>query len=106
MPKEYYDELWDTIKNKKKPFVGKIMNKRKNGIKYHALVVITPILDEQKNILGFIGTEEDISELEQAQTESEILSSSTIDREVRIKELKDELDRVKKQIEEMTNKKA
>lgn len=107
MPKEYYINLWDTIKNKQKPYIGKITNKRKDGTKYHALVVITPIHnDENGELMGFIGTEDDISDLEEAQTEAEILSTSTIDREGRIKELKDELEKVKNQVQELLNKKA
>ncbi|MCA9365217.1 MAG: PAS domain-containing sensor histidine kinase [Candidatus Moranbacteria bacterium] len=61
MPKEFYDKLWHTIKEKKKPFAGEVTNKRKNGQKYIARAIISPILDEENELIGFIGTEEDIT---------------------------------------------
>ena len=30
MPKEFYEKMWHTIKEEKKPFVGEVQNKRKH----------------------------------------------------------------------------
>lgn len=61
MDQSFYEQFWDTIKNKKKPFYGEITNKRKSGELYTAVSRVSPILNDQHELLGFIGTEEDIS---------------------------------------------
>ncbi len=61
MSQAFYTEFWDTIKHKKRPFYGEISNRRKNGELYTAVCRVSPILNEAKELLGFIGTEEDIS---------------------------------------------
>lgn len=61
MSQAFYTEFWDTIKHKKRPFYGEINNKRKNGELYTAVSRVSPILNEAQELLGFIGTEEDIS---------------------------------------------
>lgn len=68
----FYKKLWQTIKKDRKPFEGEIKNKRKNGQLYIAHAVISPILDDKNNLLGFIGTEEDITkekEIDQMKTD-------------------------------------
>lgn len=62
MNKDYYVQLWNTIKIKKEVFSGEIQNKRKNGEIYTAVVSISPVLDEHRNILFFVGIERDITE--------------------------------------------
>lgn len=61
MSHEFYQTMWQHIKEQKKPYIGEIRNRRKNGEYYFALAHITPILDTDNNLLGFIGTEEDIT---------------------------------------------
>lgn len=61
MSLEYYKNLWDVIKNQKKSFIGEITNKRKNGIKYQAMVNISPILDDAGEVRFFVAIERDIS---------------------------------------------
>jgi PAS domain S-box-containing protein len=61
MDRDFYKKLWHTIKIDRKPFVGELQNIRKNGVVYTAFARISPILVEGQ-LLGFIGTEEDISE--------------------------------------------
>ncbi|MDP3970827.1 MAG: ATP-binding protein [bacterium] len=61
MGKEFYQEMWNTIKIKKQNFSGEITNRRKNGEEYVSKVIVSPILDEKHKILGYIGTEEDIT---------------------------------------------
>ncbi|MFA6532682.1 MAG: ATP-binding protein [Patescibacteria group bacterium] len=64
MPIEFYKKLWKTIKTNKKPFSGEVTNRRKNGEKYIAKSVISPIIKHNK-IIGYIGTEEDITKQKQ-----------------------------------------
>ncbi len=59
---EFYQKLWHQIKFERKPFRGEIKNKRKNGEFYTATVLISPILDEKKELIGFVGLEDDITE--------------------------------------------
>lgn len=61
MPQSFYSELWHTIKVRKKPFVGVITNRRKNGQQYFAQSRITPIKKRSGELIGFIGTEEDVT---------------------------------------------
>lgn len=78
MTKEYYQELWDTIKLQKKTFISEIQNKRKNGEIYTSALIITPILSANKEIMFFIGVERDISkekEIDKAKTEFVSLAS-------------------------------
>lgn len=57
MPSEFYDTFWDIIRRQKKPFEGVVKNKRKDGTLYQAEVRVTPVLDDKKRILYFIGVE-------------------------------------------------
>jgi len=61
MPLDFYRLLWKTLKEEKKPFTGEINNKRKNGELYIADTSITPILDDEGNVLSFVGIERDIT---------------------------------------------
>lgn len=62
MDGEFYKSFW-IKKRSGLPFEGEIMNRRKNGDLYFTIAHIAPILDEEKNIIGYIGTEEDITDL-------------------------------------------
>ncbi len=78
MKKEFYEKMWDTIKRKKKVFVGEINNTRKNGKKYVASVSVSPILDKDNDVLFFVGIERDITkekEIDKAKTEFVSLAS-------------------------------
>lgn len=59
---DFFKKLWKTIKVDLLPFSGEIQNRRKNGQLYISIAHIAPILDAQKNLLGFIGSEEDVSQ--------------------------------------------
>lgn len=64
MPKEFYQKFWRTIKEEKKPFVGHITNRKKNGQIYTAETHVSPILDEKEGLLGFLAIERDITKEE------------------------------------------
>ena len=62
MTKEFFNNLWKTIKNKE-IFKGVIVNKKKNGLVYYVDTTIIPILDENKNIEEFIAIRHDITKV-------------------------------------------
>lgn len=65
MPKDFYKDMWKTIKVDKKSFVGEITNKRKNGVKYKALSTISPVFDNNGDIEFYVGIERDITKEKQ-----------------------------------------
>lgn len=78
MPREYYEKMWDVIKNKKKVFIGELKNKRKNGEIYDANVSISPIFNNQQEIIYYVAIEHDISkekEIDRAKSEFVSLAS-------------------------------
>ncbi|MDP3964235.1 MAG: PAS domain-containing sensor histidine kinase [bacterium] len=78
MPAEFYRDLWNTIKVKKRTFIGKITNQRKNGQTYVAEVHIAPVLDNAGVVVFFVGIERDITkeaEIDKAKTEFVSLAS-------------------------------
>ena len=60
-PKEFFENLWNTILDKK-PWKEELINKRKDGSLYHEELSITPVLDENNEIQNFIAVKQDISE--------------------------------------------
>lgn len=78
MPKEYYADMWNTIKTLHRPFTGEIRNRRKSGEEYTAFVNISPVFDEQGVPRFFVATERDITrekEIDRAKTEFVSLAS-------------------------------
>lgn len=66
MTEEFYENMWNVIKNEKKPFMSEVKNKNKAGEQYNSLLSITPILDKQHNILFFVSIEKDMSNITKA----------------------------------------
>ena len=66
-PPHFFKEIWDTIK-KKKIFKGVISNKRKNGTIYYVDSTIVPILNNDGNIVEYIGIRNDITSLYEKDT--------------------------------------
>lgn len=72
MPQAFYELMWCTIKEDKKPFYGEVVNKRKTGEKYTAEVHISPLFMNKKSLYGFVGIERDVTaheEVDKAKTE-------------------------------------
>ncbi len=59
--KEFYKELWDTIKSGR-TWRGEFINKRKNGEEYYDRTVIFPIRDGDGNIINFAAIKQDITD--------------------------------------------
>lgn len=72
MDKEYYSEMWKTIKEEKSTFRGEFKNKRKNGEVYYAAVNISPVVVDDGQIKYFVAVERDITkarEIDRMKTE-------------------------------------
>jgi PAS domain-containing protein len=54
MPKQLFEVFWKTIKAGK-IFRGIIKNKKKDGTHYWVDAVISPVIDENGNVLKYIG---------------------------------------------------
>lgn len=65
MSRKFYADFWDRIKVQKKPFRGQVQNKRKDGKIYDAVITVSPILDANTLLVGFIGVEEELSDIEE-----------------------------------------
>ncbi|UCN00246.1 EAL domain-containing protein [Sulfurimonas sp. SWIR-19] len=62
-PKSIFQEMWDTIKNKKKMWKGIIRNRTKNGKSYYVDSVVKPIRDLDGNILEYISLRHNITDI-------------------------------------------
>lgn len=105
MPKEFYVEMWDTIKNKKMPWSGEIKNVTKDGKEIWVNLQINPVLDDDGDILFFVALEPDITErkkmAENLKNKSEFLDKMSrlmVDRELKMTTLKEEADTLKEQL--------
>jgi PAS domain S-box-containing protein/diguanylate cyclase (GGDEF)-like protein len=61
-PKEVFEDMWQTIKSKK-IWKGRIENRKKNGESYIVDSTIAPILDEKGEIVEYVATRHDITEI-------------------------------------------
>lgn len=61
MPKEAFQEMWDTIRAKK-VWRGEVKNKKKNGGFYWVDSVVFPILNHQQEIQGYKSIRIDITD--------------------------------------------
>ncbi len=62
-PKELFQDLWNTIKNRKQVWNGIIKNRTKSGKSYYVKSTITPVLDENDNIIEYMGVRNTISSI-------------------------------------------
>ncbi|MBN1437465.1 MAG: response regulator [Sedimentisphaerales bacterium] len=58
---EEYQDLWQTITSGKE-WRGEFLNKKKDGETYWESVYISPMTDEQGNVVHFLGVKEDITQ--------------------------------------------
>ena len=57
---EFYEEMWKTILSKK-AWKGELINKKKDGSFYDEELIITPVLNEENEIVNFIAIKQDIT---------------------------------------------
>jgi PAS domain S-box-containing protein len=74
--KEFWEKIWTRILSGKE-WVGQLQNRRKDGTVFHSEVVISPILDENKTVIGFVGAHRDITE--QKQLEKQLVRSQKME---------------------------
>jgi len=78
MKPEFYKRLWDTIKVQKRMFSDEVENTRKDGTQYSAQLRVSPVLDDKKEVMYFIGLENDVTkerEIDRMKTEFISLAS-------------------------------
>jgi len=76
-PPEFWQEMWRTILAGK-VWLGYVENRRKDGTPLHTELLISPIVDHQQNVVGFLGAHRDITEqkiLEQQLVQSQKMES-------------------------------
>lgn len=74
MPTSFYHKLWSS-KLHGATINEEIVNRRKDGSLYLVMSHIAPIKDKSGKILGFIGTEEDITDIRQREIEAKTTAS-------------------------------
>ncbi len=84
---QFYKTLWDTVLNGQ-VFHGEIANRKKNGDIFHEVKTITPLRNEQGDIVRFVATGKDITEHKMAE---QMLYKAYADLEVRIQDRTQEL---------------
>ena len=75
--KEFWRSVWEYIMSRK-VWVGEVVNRRKDGNPFHSELVISPIVDGDNHIVGFLGAHRDITEqkiLEQQLVRSQKMES-------------------------------
>jgi PAS domain S-box-containing protein len=108
MSKKFYDEMWNTIKVLKKPWIGQVENKRKDGGRYWSELRISPVVDEMGNLKVFIAIEPNVTAHKEKELRDKIetlekLNSYMLDREVKMSELKKEIETLKSQLSTSQN---
>ena len=67
-PKIVYESLWGQI-TRLKPWSGLLLNRRKNGEDYVAELTISPVTDDNGNIIHFLGMHRDVNEVHRLEQE-------------------------------------
>ncbi len=67
MKEEFFENLWTTIREKKRPWKGKIKNRKKSGKTFWISTIINPILDSDNNVIEYIAISKDITQNEMVQ---------------------------------------
>ena len=94
MPKEKFNLLWDTLKNKN-IYKDTVKNRAKDGSTFYVNSTIIPILDENENIVEYIAIRYDV-------TKEVMLREELIKKEVEYEELNKSLEkRVQEQTREL-----
>ena len=67
-PAELYDEMWAMI-SRGLPWSGRLINRRKDGSKYLADLLITPVVDADGEITSYLGIHRDVTQLHWLESE-------------------------------------
>jgi PAS domain S-box-containing protein len=98
MDKAFYEKMWKIIKIEKRPFEGEIKNRKKSGEFYQTITRISPIFDSTNTLVGYMGTEEDISarvkleeDLKTKVAELKKMNEFMVGRELEMQSLKEQI---------------
>jgi nitrogen fixation negative regulator NifL len=67
-PAALYDEMWALIV-RGLPWSGRLINRRKDGSKYLADLLITPVVDARGEVVSFLGIHRDVTQLHWLESE-------------------------------------
>jgi PAS domain S-box-containing protein len=60
-PKQFWDDMWGTI-SEGRVWFGEVENKKKSGEPFYTQLLISPIVDNNKKVLGYFGIHRDLTE--------------------------------------------
>lgn len=63
-PEDFYDEMWETILSGR-TWSGEVVNKKKDGTTYEAVVTVQSVPDDRGEVLNLVGVQHDISALKE-----------------------------------------
>ena len=99
-PKEYYQNMWQELKSGQ-VWHGQFKNRTKHGELFWELCSIAPIFGANNQITHYVAVKQDITEKMQAEEkmksytrELEIFNKSMVDRELRMIEMKEEVNKM------------
>lgn len=102
----FYKKLWDTILSGHS-WHGELINKKKDGTVFAEEMTITPVKDTREEITHFVAIKQDISErkasneaLQERTRELERMNALMVGRELKMVELKSEIDKLKSKLEQ------
>ncbi|RJQ36318.1 PAS domain-containing protein [Candidatus Parcubacteria bacterium] len=105
MDKDFYERMWKTIKEEKRPFIGDVQNRNKDGELYWQELHIFPVLDDAGDVKFFIGIEPDATirkafagQTKQYIEELERLNAYLKERARRVSELETEVGELKERL--------
>ncbi len=58
---EYWESMWQTISSGK-VWLGEVENKKKSGESFHTRLLVSPIIDETKKVVGYFGIHHDLTD--------------------------------------------
>ncbi len=67
MPSSAFEDMWDTIKNKKKTWKGIVRNLHKDGSSYYVKATVKPIVGKDGEIIEYISIRDDITDIMSSQ---------------------------------------
>ena len=69
---EYWELMWKTISSGK-VWLGEVENKTKDGESFHTRLLISPIIDETKKVVGYFGVHHDLTDKKMLEKQFEYL---------------------------------
>lgn len=62
MEKDFFKNMWETIKNKKQTWTGEFKNRKKDGSTYYVDAIVKPILNENGDIFEYVALRYDVTQ--------------------------------------------